>query len=420
MGKQIFRKAALERLASPEQLDQLARVTTPVGWVSLLALGLLVFSVVIWSVYGKISTVARGGGILIKTGGVVSVVAPVAGSISHVYVEEGDLVKKGQIIGRMAQPKLLDEIRMAKNALAELESRERQFAGFGTENLLLKTKVLEKERENLEKNIAVAQERSKWLEEKTSVQKELLREGLITRQTLLDTKTRQNDVLADIESNRGELKNLEARLQELANEKEQQLMTGQESVNEAKRRLGLQEAELEFSSRIISTYTGNVVEVRAFNGQVVNAGEPIVSLELTGQNIQDLQALIYMPPDQGKQIKKGMLARVTPQTVKREEFGYMLGLVTRVAEFPASNQGMVRVLKNQVLVNQFSKDGAPISVFVDFIPDPDTPSSYKWSSSLGPAFKIDSGTLCQGSVEVRSQPPISLVIPYLKKQMGLD
>ena len=47
MNKSIFRQAALERLSSPEQLDQLARVTQPVGWLALLALSLVILSAIV-------------------------------------------------------------------------------------------------------------------------------------------------------------------------------------------------------------------------------------------------------------------------------------------------------------------------------------------------------------------------------------
>ena len=35
MTRQIFRKAALTRLASPDQLDQLMQVTSPRSWIAL-------------------------------------------------------------------------------------------------------------------------------------------------------------------------------------------------------------------------------------------------------------------------------------------------------------------------------------------------------------------------------------------------
>lgn len=420
MGKHIFRKVALDRLASPEQLDKLVTITTPLGWTSLLGIGLMLASLLVWSLYGSVPTVASGGGIIIKSGGVVSVVSPVSGLISEIYVEEGDSVAQGQIIGLMAQPKLMDEIRSSKSALVELENFERQVVAFGSENLQMTVKAIEIEKESLLEKVSVDLEQKKWLEEKIKIQEDLLEKGLIIREELVDTQTKLNEVNGKIGTNRGQIKNLEARLLEASNSNQQQLLMSQDAISEAKRQLSLLEAELEFSSRIISSYQGTVVEVRAFQGQAFNGGEPVLTLELSDSLSQQLQALIYMPPDQGKQIEVGMAARITPQTVKREEYGYMLGSVRKVAEFPSSSQGMLRVLKNDSLVTQFSQAGPPIAVFIDFIQDSQTPSGFKWSSSSGPDFKIDSGTLCGGSVEVLTQAPITLAIPYLKKKLGLD
>ncbi len=420
MSSRIFRKVALDRLSSPEQLDQLVSVTTPLGWVSLLGFLLLLSSVVVWGFLGKISSMATGGGILIKTGGIINVAAHVQGQISNIYVAEGESVRKGQIVARVEQPALLDEIRAERQALLELRAREEQIAEFGSESLRLQIDTLRKEKANIEGSIAHHQERARWLDEKVNIQARLLEEGLITRQTLVDTKSEREAVTRSIEEDRAELKKLVAREQELVQEKERELLTSQQSISEAERQLELKEAQLALSSRIVSSYTGNVIEVRAAEGQIIHAGNPILSLELTGQGIQDLQALLYMPPDLGKKVQPGMLVHVTPLTVKPEEHGYMLGIVTQVAEFPSSTQGMMRTLENQALVDQFSSAGAPIAVYADLIPDAETPSGYKWSSSQGPPFKIFSGTLCGGSVEVDAQPPIGLVVPFFKKQFGLD
>ena len=154
-------------------------------------------------------------------------------------------------------------------------------------------------------------------------------------------------------------------------------------------------------------------------GQVVTPGEPLASLELSGDE-HDLRALLYMPPDKGKQIKTGMRVRLSPRTVKREEYGFMYATVSQVAEFPSSPKGMLRLLENQALVEQFSSEGAPITVFAELEKDPTTPSGFKWSSPQGPPGRVFSGTFCNGSVEIRTQAPISLVVPYLKHKLGLD
>ncbi|MGB3571917.1 MAG: hypothetical protein WA783_04850 [Phormidesmis sp.] len=61
----IFRKEALERLSSPEQLDQLMRVVTPRSLLPLLALAGLLGGGLIWSVLGRIPVTTTGQGALV-------------------------------------------------------------------------------------------------------------------------------------------------------------------------------------------------------------------------------------------------------------------------------------------------------------------------------------------------------------------
>lgn len=44
----IFRKVSLDRLSSPEELDQRLAVTTPIGWLALVSISLLVTAALIW------------------------------------------------------------------------------------------------------------------------------------------------------------------------------------------------------------------------------------------------------------------------------------------------------------------------------------------------------------------------------------
>ncbi|MGD1864569.1 MAG: hypothetical protein ACFB0D_08440 [Phormidesmis sp.] len=61
----IFRKEALERLSSPEQLDQLMKIVTPRSLLPLLALGSLLGCGLIWSVVGRIPVTTTGQGALV-------------------------------------------------------------------------------------------------------------------------------------------------------------------------------------------------------------------------------------------------------------------------------------------------------------------------------------------------------------------
>ena len=60
MRRQIFRKVALERLSSPEQLDVLMQITSPAGWLALAALVALLLVGVLWSVLGIVELPVAG------------------------------------------------------------------------------------------------------------------------------------------------------------------------------------------------------------------------------------------------------------------------------------------------------------------------------------------------------------------------
>lgn len=52
--KTIFRKKSIERVTSPEQLDDYIRVTTPSVWLILTAAMILIIGALFWGVFGKI------------------------------------------------------------------------------------------------------------------------------------------------------------------------------------------------------------------------------------------------------------------------------------------------------------------------------------------------------------------------------
>jgi hypothetical protein len=64
--KSLFRKESLERLSSPEQLDQLMQVVRFSDWIPLATLSVLVLLVGIWSVVARIPITVSGRGILIQ------------------------------------------------------------------------------------------------------------------------------------------------------------------------------------------------------------------------------------------------------------------------------------------------------------------------------------------------------------------
>ena len=104
MINRIFRKSALERLSTPEQLDQLTQVASPRGWVALGALSALVIAAAIWSVIGSLQTQVYGSGIMIHAGGIRQTLSTAAGQVRHLHVAAGDNLVAGQVVAEVYNP----------------------------------------------------------------------------------------------------------------------------------------------------------------------------------------------------------------------------------------------------------------------------------------------------------------------------
>ena len=113
-NSQIFSEEALEKLRSPERLDMMLPVTTSIGWMSLAAIGLLLFSIFLWSIFGAFTVKADGMGLILDSAGLVNISHIVGGKVEDVFVKNGDPVKRGDLIARVTQATQSAETRMAK------------------------------------------------------------------------------------------------------------------------------------------------------------------------------------------------------------------------------------------------------------------------------------------------------------------
>jgi HlyD family secretion protein len=412
----IFRKVALERLSSPEQLDQLLQVTDPKGWMALGALGAILVSTLAWGIWGAIPTESTGEGILLRRGGVSDLVAPGAGQIEEVLVGVGDAIEKGQPVARIRQEELQRQIADSAAKMAGLRGEYQERQRYSQEQERLRARDLGQQRANLELSIKTLQAEIDLLRRRLDDQEVLLADGLVTKQTVMATQQELNAKRDQFEAKRLELNGLESKSLESVEQLAQELATRERALRDLELESRELQARLRENREIVATHAGRVLELLVDRGAVVAPGTAILSLEVTSE---ELGAVLFVPASAGKRVRPGMAVRVSPSTVKREEFGSMLGKVTRAAEFPATARGMTRLLGNENLVNELMKDGPLIQVDVALERDPQTPTGYRWSSSRGPTLEISSGTLASGSVIVKEDRPISLVIPTLREKLGV-
>ena len=264
----LFRQAALERLSTPDRLDELIEVTSPRSWLSLVAVVGLLAAVAAWGVYGSVSSVVRGEGMLIREGSLQTVDSPVSGKVDALFVRLGDDVEPGQLIARIIEP----------------------------------------------------------------------------------------------------------------------VTGGVTNVN--------------------SFEAGRVLEIRTTPGSPVAVGAAILSLERAGG---PLEAVLYVGPSEVAKVHSGMEVQVAPASVKKEEFGLVLGHVSAVGTFPASRVSMEHALGNADVAAALAAAGPRNEVHVQLTSNSATLNGYLWTSTLGPPIVLANGTLCSADIVTEQQAPIQLL-----------
>lgn len=76
MNRQLFRKSSMDRISSPEQLNDYIRVTNPGVWLVLAAVIVLLMGACVWGTFGRLETK-------------ITVPVQVAGGEARLVLEDG-------------------------------------------------------------------------------------------------------------------------------------------------------------------------------------------------------------------------------------------------------------------------------------------------------------------------------------------
>ncbi|AOT68949.1 hypothetical protein [Geosporobacter ferrireducens] len=161
---------------------------------------------------------------------------------------------------------------------------------------------------------------------------------------------------------------------------------------------------------IIAGINGRVSEVRSLSGDFVESKEKLFSVVSVVENQNILEAIIFVPIEQGKNLRQGLDVHIQPSNVNKEEYGFIKGVVQQVSEYPVSRKRLLALLGSEALVSRFSDGQVVLEVEVDLILNDKTMSGYQWSTPNGPPFNIYEGTLCYADFILEMKKPIDLVI----------
>jgi len=416
MSSKIFRKASLEKLNSTENLFTAIIVTQPRGWLAILMICIIIALILVWSFVGSVYTRVGGQGILVRSGGMIQVVSMASGQIQEVVAEVGNFIKQGQVIARIHTPEQLNNIRNLKADIEDAIIAHKKLEFYHKKNLKLTNSNLEVKRSNQKQQLQTLENRKLFFNDRLAKEQIILKRGLITPNEIDNTNSQLNSIIDQINQINLSLSEMQSTVLNIESQAEREILNSNNNIDEFKRELRRQLSNLRLQSVVQSMSSGQVVEVLSKTGDIIQAGSSLLILENPNQK---MEALLYVNSADGKKIKTGMEVDISPSTVRTEEYGSILGIVTYVSKYPASPEVMQQNIPNEALIQEMLSAGVPIEIHADLIPDHKTPSGYKWTSSTGPDVSIGVGTMAQCSIRVQDRRPITLVLPYLRKMLGV-
>lgn len=91
----LYRKSALERISSPEQLDKVLVVTSPMSWLALAGVTLIIVVTLLWSIIGTIPVTVTTSGVISSADSTNAVYIEDSGTIQSLLVRSGAKLHMG-------------------------------------------------------------------------------------------------------------------------------------------------------------------------------------------------------------------------------------------------------------------------------------------------------------------------------------
>ncbi len=408
----LFTKKALARLQSPEQLDTTLRLTSPLGWLALAFLFMVVALVTVWGFLGSIPVRVAGLGVVLQQGSeVFDLHAPAGGRVQVVDVRVGDRVGKGQRLVVLSLPELGAELAAARTNLEAVRAEQDRQKALSAKELGLRRKSVAAQVATLEEQIEAAQENLEYLLDRQATLRKELRQGYVTRGQVEKVREAIDQARLQIGEARDRIAGLRSDLLRFEATQALALLEMEARVLDAEAAVRKAEAALKVDKAVFSPVAGIVTEIDVVRGERVSAGQQVAVVEQGGTG---LGTVAFLPLGKGKKVRPGMKAQVSPSGIERDLWGSIDARVVSVSDLPETRAGVQAVLGNETLAAQMLAGGAPLKAVIALEADPTTYSGLRWTSSTGPPTKVTPGDLAYVSVTVARKRPIDLVIPLFE------
>jgi HlyD family secretion protein len=361
MNEKIFRKSALDRLSSPEQLDMAITVMKPRAWLILAGLIVILLAVGIWGAVGKIESTISAIGMITSSGGSQEVIHSYAGMVTDIGVKSGTTVKRGDVIARISQNDVVNKIIDLKYDLNVLNSID--LSKFDPVTMVFSPKS---------DSVSTLYEQAC-----------LLKNGLAG-----SLSAGQFDTARKLE------------------------------ISKNQSAISYYQNLLMASSEIVSPADGVVSNIYITKDSSIVAGQSVMSVMQRDELTSQLQAIIYEDYRNVRGIATGEKVKIIPSGLTQDN-GFLMGTVISVADAPSTPEGMQKSLGSPQVVaailgvyanSKSSTQNSYVEIRVALDVDPSNATGYKWSVKNPPVTRLNANSMCDAKIVIGETSPLGLLL----------
>jgi HlyD family secretion protein len=383
----LFRKAALDKLASPERLDVLMHVAAPRDAIAKWTVLGLLAAVLLWGIFGSIPERIPGQGQLQGGGGTQQIQSSGEGLLTTITVAENTNVTEGQLIATISGVGLQQTTQAAQARYQEAQRQAMQIRATESGQIV----DLESKRRTFEGQLR-------------DRQAELARKEPLVKSGDLPGKELES-IRSQIEFVKSSITDLNVQIAS----RQSQITNAESMVRQAL--IDLQQAQNTIAevTQVRSATTGRVTRVYKQQGDPVSKGDVLVDVEVASAE-QEMEIVAFVPASYGQRVKPDDPVQVTVAGIRREDAGFLKGVVTFVS--PA----LVPAERVAAVTKEAKQEGASYELKIAPVLDSSTISGYAWSTGKGPPQKFSGAVPVTIDVEVGERTPMRQFLAFV---MGL-
>lgn len=408
-----FREEAIKHRFSSDELTGLIRITTLKHWVMLAIIYIFLITLFLWACFGSIPTRVVGQGLLLShQGSIEDVIMPAgSGRVKALLVSVGRTIQPGEVVAHLDNQDVTNKIESMLTYYNDLNQQYQQLKITAEKDVADRASTFETQNKMNAASLDTERVHLAQVDDLLKRKQAMAEKGLVNKEQLLSSYNDHYAVKSKIDQLQNQMIQDKLSFDMFKQDYDTKIRDLSLSVANAKRELDDLEAQKKMVTDIKSTVAGVVTHVQVAVGDDVKEGEPLVSVASVGSG---LDAVVFVPAQLGQRIKLGAEVLISPATIKKAEYGSMIGKADAVGRFPSTKESMLAVLHNPDLVEEFLKAGTPIELRSVIETDQTTPSGYRWTTGNGPDQAMVPGMLVTAMVTVKTQAPITLIIPFLR------